>query len=162
MLLQTKRHAFVSIDGISHSPCSIIVNQSASSFAALFSAFLYSVWYTRASFRSALLFSATCPFIGNLLYSVAITYNSMKLALFGRALCGFGSAEVINRQLISACVSVQGMTRASALFVTASAIGMGIGPLIAGEIVDSVILVGTIIVTWHQHYFCSYDQQSLT
>jgi len=86
----------------------------------------------------------------------------MKLALFGRALCGFGSAEVINRQLISACVSVQGMTRASALFVTASAIGMGIGPLIAGEIVDSVILVGTIIVTWHQHYFCSYDQQSLT
>lgn len=62
----------------------------------------------------------------------------MKLALFGRALCGFGSAEVINRQLISACVSVQGMTRASALFVTASAIGMGIGPLIAGEIIEIV------------------------
>lgn len=59
----------------------------------------------------------------------------MKVALVGRALCGFGSAEVINRQLISSCVSVQGMTRASALFVTASAIGMGIGPLIAGEVV---------------------------
>ena len=75
-----------------------------------------------------------CPFLGNMLYSLALTYKSMKLALVGRALCGFGSAEVINRQLISACVSVQGMTRASALFVTASAIGMGIGPLIAGEI----------------------------
>ena len=62
----------------------------------------------------------------------------MKLALVGRALCGFGSAEVINRQLISACVSVQGMTRASALFVTASAIGMGIGPLIAGEVIKVV------------------------
>ena len=79
-----------------------------------------------------------CPFLGNMLYSLALTYKSMKLALVGRALCGFGSAEVINRQLISACVSVQGMTRASALFVTASAIGMGIGPLIAGEIVNLV------------------------
>ena len=55
----------------------------------------------------------------------------MKLALFGRLLCGFGSAEVINRQLISACVSYQHMTRASAMFVSISAIGMSIGPLIA-------------------------------
>jgi len=42
----------------------------------------------------------------------------MKLALIGRVLCGFGSAEVINRQLISACVSYQHMTRASAIFVS--------------------------------------------
>ena len=56
----------------------------------------------------------------------------MKIALIGRFLCGFGSAEVINRQLISACVSYQRMTKASALFVSISAIGMSIGPLIAG------------------------------
>jgi MFS family permease len=55
----------------------------------------------------------------------------MKLALIGRVLCGFGSAEVINRQLISACVSYQHMTRASAIFVSVSAIAMSIGPLIA-------------------------------
>lgn len=55
----------------------------------------------------------------------------MKLALVGRLLCGLGSAEVINRQLISACVSYQHMTKASALFVSVSAIGMSIGPLIA-------------------------------
>ena len=107
----------------------------ASSFAALFSAFLYSVWYTRFSFRSTLIFSAICPLLGNLLYSCAITYKSMKLALFGRVLCGFGSAEVANRQLVSDCVSVQSMTRACAFFVTASALGMSIGPLIAGEVV---------------------------
>lgn len=106
----------------------------ASSFAALFSALLYSVWYTRFSFRSALIFSAICPLVGNVLYSFAITYNSMKLALFGRFLCGFGSAEVANRQLISNCVSIQSMTRACALFVTASAIGMSIGPLLAAII----------------------------
>ena len=61
----------------------------------------------------------------------AISYQSMKLGLFGRLLVGFGSAEVINRQLISACVSYHYMTRASAMFVSVSAIGMSIGPLIA-------------------------------
>jgi hypothetical protein len=104
----------------------------ASSFSALFGAFLYSVWSTKASFRSALLFSALCPCIGNLLYALAISYYSMPLALLGRVLVGFGSAEVVNRQLISTCVSFQHMTKACALFVTASAVGMSLGPLIAG------------------------------
>lgn len=67
------------------------------------------------------------------MYSVAMTYDSMKVALLGRVLCGFGSAEVVNRQLISACVSYQTMTKASALFVSVSAAGMSIGPLVAGE-----------------------------
>ena len=125
----------------SHSPMyqlRFLPELSASSFAALFAAFLYSVWYTRFSFRSALIFSAICPLVGNLLYSFAISYNSMKLALLGRFLCGFGSAEVANRQIISDCVSVQSMTRACAFFVTASAIGMSIGPLLAGEVVHTI------------------------
>ena len=67
------------------------------------------------------------------MYAVAVTYNSMKMALLGRLLCGFGSAEVVNRQVISACVSFQTMTQASALFVSVSAAGMSVGPLIAGE-----------------------------
>ena len=62
---------------------------------------------------------------------MAISFQSMKMALAGRVLCGFGSAEVVNRQLISSCVSFAHMTRASALFVAASALGMGIGPLVA-------------------------------
>jgi len=102
-----------------------------SSFSAIFAAFLYSIWYSKATFKSGLIFSAICPLVGNLMYSFAISYHSMKLALFGRLLCGFGSAEVINRQLISACVSYHHMTRASALFVSVSAIGMSVGPLIA-------------------------------
>lgn len=106
----------------------------ASSLSAIFAAFFYSVWYTRSSFWTALAFSALCPLLGNLLYAFAITYNSMKMALIGRILCGFGSAEVVNRQLISACVSYQTMTKASALFVSVSAAGMSVGPLIAGEL----------------------------
>lgn len=38
---------------------------------------------------------------------------------------------MINRQIISACVSFHNMTKACALFVAASAIGMSLGPLLA-------------------------------
>ena len=109
----------------------------ASSFSALFAAFFYSYWYTVSSLKSALIFSALCPMIGNMMYGLAISYRSMTLALGGRILCGFGSAEVINRQLISACVSFEEMTKASVLFVVSSAIGMSVGPLLAG-ILDEI------------------------
>ena len=104
----------------------------ASSFSAFFAAFFFSFWYKKSTFKSALLFSALCPLIGNLMYALAISFDSMGIAMAGRILVGFGSAEVVNRQLISACVDFEGMTKASALFVTADAIGMSIGPLIAG------------------------------
>jgi hypothetical protein len=109
----------------------------ASSFAALFAAFFYSLWYTKASFKSALICSTICPLIGNLIYALAISYNSMGMAIGGRILCGFGSAEVVNRQMISACVSFKTMTKASALFVAAGAIGMSVGPFLAA-ILDMV------------------------
>jgi len=41
-----------------------------SSFSAIFAAFLYSVWYTKATFKSGLIFSAICPLVGNLMYSL--------------------------------------------------------------------------------------------
>ena len=104
----------------------------ASSFSAMFSAFLYSLWYTKSTFKSALIFSSLCALVGNVIYAVAISYDSMGTAIVGRILCGFGSAEVLNRQLISTCVNFEVMTKASALFVAFGASGMSIGPLIAG------------------------------
>ena len=109
----------------------------ASSFSAIIAAILYSYWYTTSSFKSALLFSTLCPLCGNLIYGLAISYDSMSMAISGRFLCGFGSAEVINRQLISTCVSFAQITRASAFFVAASAMGMSIGPLIAAILDDT-------------------------
>lgn len=103
----------------------------ASSLSALFAAFIFSYWCTRSTFKSALLFSAACPVIGNLLYAVAISFKSMKVAVVGRFLVGFGSAEVVNRQLISSCVSFDNLTRASVLFVISDAAGMSLGPMLA-------------------------------
>jgi MFS family permease len=109
----------------------------ASSFAAIFAAFLYSFWYTRGSIKSALIFSTLIPFLGNLLYVLALSYDSFHLAIIARILCGFGSAEVVNRQMISGCVSFKHMTRASAYFVAFGAMGMSIGPLIAAILDDT-------------------------
>jgi MFS family permease len=109
----------------------------ASSAAAIFGAFIYSWWYTRFSFKSVLLFSSFSAFIGNTLYALALSFNSMKIAIIGRLFVGLGSAEVVNRQMISSSVHFKHMTKASAQFVVYGAIGMSIGPLVAG-ILDSV------------------------
>jgi len=108
-----------------------------SSISAIISALMYSFWYIKSSFKSALLFSAFCPLIGNLIYALAISYRSMAMAIGGRFLCGFGSAEVLNRQIISTCVSFTHITRASAFFVAAGAMGMSIGPLVAAILEDT-------------------------
>lgn len=108
-----------------------------SSLSAIIAAILYSYWYTNSSFKSALIFSTLCPLCGNMIYSLAISYDSLPMAMSGRFLCGFGSAEVINRQIISTCVSFAKITRASAFFVAAGAMGMSIGPLIAAILDDT-------------------------
>lgn len=109
----------------------------ASSVSAFFAAFIFSYWCTRSTFKSALIFSAVCPVVGNLMYALAISCRSMEMAVVGRLLVGFGSAEVANRQLISACVSFDTMTKASVLFVISDAAGMSIGPMLAA-ILDTV------------------------
>ena len=109
----------------------------ASSISAFFGAFLYSVWSTKGTYKSALLFSAVMPLLGNLLYAYAITPQSIQVAYMGRLLVGFGSCEVCNRGFITQTVSLRNMTSACARFVAASAIGMSFGPLVAG-ILDEV------------------------
>ena len=110
----------------------------ASSLAALFSALLYSLWYSKFSMKSALIFSTLCPIAGNALYVGALSRQSLKMALLGRLLVGFGSAEVINRQMISSCVHLNYMTKASVEFVVTGALGMSIGPLLAA-IIDKYV-----------------------
>ena len=61
----------------------------------------------------------------------------MVTGIIGHFLCRFGSVEVINRQLISICVSFSQITRASDFFVAAGAMGMSIGPLIAAILDDT-------------------------
>eukprot|EP00554_Chaetoceros_debilis_P008935 CAMPEP_0194105894 /NCGR_PEP_ID=MMETSP0150-20130528/6008_1 /TAXON_ID=122233 /ORGANISM="Chaetoceros debilis, Strain MM31A-1" /LENGTH=1264 /DNA_ID=CAMNT_0038793885 /DNA_START=23 /DNA_END=3814 /DNA_ORIENTATION=+ len=116
--------------GIDEAFGSVLIGVSSAS--ALVAAFMYSFWYSQFSFKSALIFSSLTPVFGNLMYALALTTKSLKLAIAGRMLVGLGSAEVINRQLISTCVHFNHMTSASVAFVVAGALGMSVGPLVTG------------------------------
>lgn len=98
--------------------------------ASLASAVLYS-WWANRSYKSPLLFATVCLVVGNLLYGLALHFNSIEMAIAGRLLNGFGGARAINRRYIADNYSREERTQASALFVTASALGMAAGPALA-------------------------------
>jgi len=53
-----------------------------------------------ADYRLPLIISALCPLVGNIIYSYALAYPSVVIALIGRLLIGFGCAEIVNRRLL--------------------------------------------------------------
>ena len=85
----------------------------ASSVGALIAAFFHarglsiqseSVALTSMSldfFRKSFLFAAFFPIVGNILHALAVSSQSISLAVFGRMWIGFGSIELLNRQLLS-------------------------------------------------------------
>lgn len=101
--------------------------------ASLASAVLYS-WWANRSYKSPLVFATLCLIVGNLLYGLALNYDSIAMAIAGRLLNGFGGARAINRRYIADTYSREERTQASALFVTASALGMAAGPALAAAL----------------------------
>ena len=98
--------------------------------AAMIASVLYS-WWSNYSYKDALLFSAGCAILGDILYALALPFNSVTLILVGRLLNGFGGARAINRRYIADAYARNDRTAASAAFVTASALGMAVGPALA-------------------------------
>ena len=98
--------------------------------AALIATVLYG-WWSNHSYKSALIFAATCSVLGNITYALALYYNSITLVMIGRFLNGFGSARSINRRFIADVFTRKERTAASAAFVTAAALGMSAGPALA-------------------------------
>ncbi|KAJ0411381.1 hypothetical protein ATCC90586_004367 [Pythium insidiosum] len=101
--------------------------------ASLVSAVLYS-WWANRSYKSPLLFATVCLVVGNLLYGLALYFDSIAMAIAGRLLNGFGGARAINRRYIADNYSREERTQASAMFVTASALGMAAGPALAAAL----------------------------
>ncbi|TDH72241.1 hypothetical protein CCR75_002747 [Bremia lactucae] len=116
--------------------------------ASLASAVLYS-WWANRSYKASLTFATVCLMVGNLLYGMALSYNSVTMALAGRLLNGFGGARAINRRYIADNYSREERTQASALFVTASALGMAAGPALAAALhyLPDFEFAGIIITT---------------
>ena len=123
--------------------------------AALVSAFIYSLW-SNSSFKHPLLFSIFFSVLGNLLYALALQCQSTSLLFLGRLLTGFGGTRVISRRYIADHVAVEDRLMASSQFVTAGAMGLAFGPLLAALIERSNITLmfrGPI----HHHLLFLYE-----
>ncbi|VAI59475.1 hypothetical protein VPH35_111440 [Triticum aestivum] len=115
--------------GAAATVCGVIIGSMA--VAQVFSSVYFSAWSNRSYFRP-LVFSSIMLFSGNLLYALAYDLNSLTVLILGRLLCGLGSARAVNRRYISDCVPLKIRLKASAGFVSASALGMACGPALAG------------------------------
>ncbi|CAN6246582.1 unnamed protein product [Urochloa humidicola] len=115
--------------GAAATVCGVIIGSMA--VAQIFSSVYFSAWSNKSYFRP-LVFSSIMLFLGNLLYALAYDLNSLTVLIVGRLMCGLGSARAVNRRYISDCVPLKIRLKASAGFVSASALGMACGPALAG------------------------------
>lgn len=114
--------------GAAATVCGIIIGSMA--VAQMFSSVYFSAWSNK-SYQKPLIFSSVVLLVGNVLYALAYDLNSISVLLIGRVFCGLGSARAVNRRYISDCVPPKMRMKASAGFVTASALGMACGPALA-------------------------------
>ncbi|KAL4376549.1 hypothetical protein GQ457_02G000480 [Hibiscus cannabinus] len=114
--------------GAAATVCGVVIGSMA--VAQIFSSVYFSAWSNRSYLRP-LVFSSIMLLIGNTLYALAYDLNSIVVLLVGRLFCGLGSARAVNRRYISDCVPLKLRMRASAGFVSASALGMACGPALA-------------------------------
>eukprot|EP00891_Asterochloris_glomerata_P001311 jgi/Astpho2/1311/Aster-06184 len=91
---------------------------------------VYSVW-TNSSFKAPLIASGIACLAGNFLYCLGYDFQSFWILLLARLITGFGSARTVNRRYIADFTPKAQRTKASAAFVTCSAAGMALGPLLA-------------------------------
>ncbi|XP_042011601.1 SPX domain-containing membrane protein At4g22990-like [Salvia splendens] len=114
--------------GAAATTCGAVIGSMA--VAQVFSSVYFSAWSNK-SYLKPLIFSSIVLFIGNTLYALAYDLNSIHVLFIGRVFCGLGSARAVNRRYISDCVPIKMRMKASAGFVSASALGMACGPALA-------------------------------
>lgn len=114
--------------GAAATVCGVVIGSMA--VAQIFSSVYFSAWSNKSYFRP-LVFSSVALLVGNVLYALAYDLNSISVLLIGRLFCGLGSARAVNRRYITDCVPHKLRMKASAGFVSASALGMACGPALA-------------------------------
>ncbi|KAH6830794.1 Major Facilitator Superfamily with SPX domain-containing protein [Perilla frutescens var. hirtella] len=114
--------------GAAATVCGAVIGSMA--VAQVFSSVYFSAWSNK-SYMKPLIFSSIVLLVGNTLYALAYDLNSIYILFVGRLFCGLGSARAVNRRYISDCVPPKLRMKASAGFVSASALGMACGPALA-------------------------------
>ncbi|KAI5077320.1 hypothetical protein GOP47_0007144 [Adiantum capillus-veneris] len=114
---------------------------------ATVSAVIFTLWSNK-TYKAPLVVSTVLLIIGNLSYALALPFNSVWLLLLGRALEGLGCARAINRRYIMHEVPQAKIRNFSAAFVSASALGMTVGPALASALSSVNFEVGGVIVNY--------------
>lgn len=110
---------------------------------------------TTGYFRHRFLLFSAFPIIGNVLHAIAVSEGSIVLAVFGRFLIGFGSAELLHRQLLSSCLPAPHVVFESANLVHSHVFGVFCGLAIGGflALFDVKVNVATISSLHSGSYF---------
>jgi hypothetical protein len=106
-------------------------------------------------FRKSFLVYGFLPIIGNILHAIAVSKGSISLAVFGRFLIGFGSAELLHRQLLSSCLPAPHVVFESANLVHSNVFGVVCGLITGGflALFDVRVPVATISSLHSGSYF---------
>lgn len=83
-------------------------------------------------FRNSFLVHSLSPIAGNIAHAVGVSRGSILLAVFGRILIGFGSTELLHRQLLSSCLPAPHLVFESANLVHTHLFGVFCGLIIGG------------------------------
>ncbi|KAH7285458.1 hypothetical protein KP509_33G029100 [Ceratopteris richardii] len=114
---------------------------------ATISAVIFTLWSNK-SYKAPLVVSTLLLILGNLSYALALPLNSVWLLLLGRALEGLGCARAINRRYIMHEVPQSKIRNFSAAFVSASALGMTVGPALASALSVVNFEIGGMIINY--------------
>ena len=98
--------------------------------ASFLAAIFYSLW-TNYSFRKPFLLSCCLLLSGNILYSAALNFKSLEMALAGRFLTGLGGPKCIVRRYMADTTSMNLRTSVNAGFGMVVAAGSALGPGVA-------------------------------
>ena len=88
-----------------------------------------------SNFRLPLIVCSVCALVGNILYSYSLKKASLVMACIGRILVGFGSAEILNRHLLSSILPPESINIEVAILAKLSMITTALA-LMIGSLFD--------------------------
>lgn len=110
-------------------------------------------------FRRNFLFYTILPIIGNVLDPIAVSCASVPLAVFGRVLVGFGSADLLHRQFLASCLPAPHLVVEAARLVNSQLQGVVLGLVVGG--ISSLYNVNVRVTTISSLHTGSYLMAAL-
>lgn len=136
--------------------------QAATPFSGIFSAFHYSR-VIENSYKGGYVVSFSCMILGNFLYYISKTFNSVILIIIGRFVLGYSGARVIPRNFVATKIKRKYRTLWSSYMVAFSALSATLGPGISSllEFIPETTILGTELRNYNSFSFIFFIVSTL-